>query len=1139
MDISKDGVTDVNVSYSAEHPQHAQVANGTPNPESLPGIPESVAANEVRDTAVQHSDTETVEKHGTTGDTSGQFPNHTKPSPILKTEGLKVLTEIERAETNLQTGGLETSANTMTSCSVGEAMEKVTGYAEYLKKMEARVAFLETKIQLPLPEKVKEPAKSEGRVPAIPSINRVKWTDFMNRVKDDGVHAIDVLVGDEQNWYQRDKMGKADVREEPKPRDSQLPKTVAYTAEREAPRRIRINSIPVIKILGEIIGAPSNTPWTLEASVFIQPFKPFILYENEFRGHLARLEEKWAQHDQDSVAGPLHNDLTLSSVASMDREARLDAALVEGVTDGFAKPQAERERTLQEEDLSDSLEALRDLRCLVHFMDEDLLPTIPNFQDQSRKQVLFKDLWHLLKPGQEVFIPRNDVKPDNDTSEPTRHRQREATQNRTRGQRYQEYWKIMTCGSGRVNIHRPQNDDDDTTVAKHIPNSFDVVAFHLDFVGDTYFAVPHSFTIRPFDGKRDITSLEVFPSSYLKDTRERRSHQITQGTKFRELTDVKHMRYRGMTFACQPCGCSLNGERILINRERIESNVMVDFTEALHDDRSWAYRLHTNQRSCNYWREFDDETSVKTWTDKTRRELHESKDDIYYNEEIDERDRAQNLASVHPLLGDDPEKRYTDGSAFRDEDLILLPNRVLAFAFRNRKFVALDINSLEEIVTYKKGWDDLKLPPGHKDMLKCLVGTHLRYRELQPAQEHDHKHDHDLVRGKGDLGLTADSVEKALEVKFHLAQVWDCILLLDEADVFLAERSDRDIKRNSLVSGMYHPSDNELGMQPTNRVAGFDEAFKSRIHLPLYFPPLKRKQTLAIWEINLKRTLERKNGMMQANKNEIMAFAETHFAEGRKQETNWNGRQIRNAFQTAAALAEFDGQKHQEKHQEKHQGSQNRGPVYSRLHTNHFKVVAKAAEQFDKYIQSVDGSTTLARNLHKGARNDAFRAEEIKISPPEADLIRSPTSVRSHEVRRNLDYVDEEELEAPGRAAHNSAFDNYSGGDMSISHSNSTQRRRSQQNRPQPHEAAPNPRSRPTYSQGYPTPDSSNSAKPLRVSQGDDFHLARPMGEEVKRRGPAPQRPFATQVHNHARHPEPEPDSDEPDYSGVDSEDEQ
>lgn len=53
----------------------------------------------------------------------------------------------------------------------------------------------------------------------------------------------------------------------------------------------------------------------------------------------------------------------------------------------------------------------------------------------------------------------------------------------------------------------------------------------------------------------------------------------------------------------------------------------------------------------------------------------------------------------------------------------------------------------------------------------------------------------------GDLGVTAATVERALEEKFHLAQVWDCVLLLDEADVFLAERSRDDIKRNALVSG--------------------------------------------------------------------------------------------------------------------------------------------------------------------------------------------------------------------------------------------------------------------------------------------------------------------------------------------------
>ena len=55
----------------------------------------------------------------------------------------------------------------------------------------------------------------------------------------------------------------------------------------------------------------------------------------------------------------------------------------------------------------------------------------------------------------------------------------------------------------------------------------------------------------------------------------------------------------------------------------------------------------------------------------------------------------------------------------------------------------------------------------------------------------------------GDLGLTAESVQKELDNKFHLASTWDCVLLLDEADVFLAQRTRKDLPRNALVSGRY------------------------------------------------------------------------------------------------------------------------------------------------------------------------------------------------------------------------------------------------------------------------------------------------------------------------------------------------
>ena len=54
---------------------------------------------------------------------------------------------------------------------------------------------------------------------------------------------------------------------------------------------------------------------------------------------------------------------------------------------------------------------------------------------------------------------------------------------------------------------------------------------------------------------------------------------------------------------------------------------------------------------------------------------------------------------------------------------------------------------------------------------------------------------------EGDLGSSAKEVEAALQTNFALANRWGCILLLDEADVFLAKRNKDDVKRNGLVSG--------------------------------------------------------------------------------------------------------------------------------------------------------------------------------------------------------------------------------------------------------------------------------------------------------------------------------------------------
>ena len=97
---------------------------------------------------------------------------------------------------------------------------------------------------------------------------------------------------------------------------------------------------------------------------------------------------------------------------------------------------------------------------------------------------------------------------------------------------------------------------------------------------------------------------------------------------------------------------------------------------------------------------------------------------------------------------------------------------------------------------------------------------------------------------------------------------------------------------------------------------------------------------------------------MTADKAGILAFAESQYKVGADDKANWNGRQIRNAFQTAAAIAEYEARKAEE-------GQVGPGPkiaVQARLHSGHFHVVADASLQFDLYLNDIDDNTEMDRN---------------------------------------------------------------------------------------------------------------------------------------------------------------------------------
>ncbi|KAI0533647.1 P-loop containing nucleoside triphosphate hydrolase protein [Xylaria digitata] len=156
----------------------------------------------------------------------------------------------------------------------------------------------------------------------------------------------------------------------------------------------------------------------------------------------------------------------------------------------------------------------------------------------------------------------------------------------------------------------------------------------------------------------------------------------------------------------------------------------------------------------------------------------------------------------------------------------------------------------------------------------------------------------------GDLSTSSFKVEQNLEYFLELGERFGAIVLLDEADVYLESRRNKNIARNGLVSVFLRALEYYRGVLflTTNRVQTFDAAFTSRIHVALHYGPLGDADRERIWLNGFER-LERDSGRrVRAS----VAVREYAWTSRDVRSLRWNGREIRNALQTAVALAESE-----------------------------------------------------------------------------------------------------------------------------------------------------------------------------------------------------------------------------------------
>jgi SpoVK/Ycf46/Vps4 family AAA+-type ATPase len=148
----------------------------------------------------------------------------------------------------------------------------------------------------------------------------------------------------------------------------------------------------------------------------------------------------------------------------------------------------------------------------------------------------------------------------------------------------------------------------------------------------------------------------------------------------------------------------------------------------------------------------------------------------------------------------------------------------------------------------------------------------------------------------GDLGQHPYEVERKLQALLKLALRGSAIVLIDEADTFLAKRATggglRDYFHNAIVSIFLKHLEYFPGVifLTTNQETEFDEAVSSRV-VCLRYGPLNAKGRAKIW----------KNNLMKGGHNPVVQVIEP-ICEELGNEYQLDGREIKNLAQLSLAI---------------------------------------------------------------------------------------------------------------------------------------------------------------------------------------------------------------------------------------------
>lgn len=410
---------------------------------------------------------------------------------------------------------------------------------------------------------------------------------------------------------------------------------------------------------------------------------------------------------------------------------------------------------------------------------------------------------------------------------------------------------------------------------------------YIDYDGDNLGTRTTDIFVPKYTGTRELCKLNAMPLDMLEDAVAKREMLLKRGRLFESYLGQHYTHYTGVGLKQEDCG---------YKRLHVNCRVMVDCKTFHQEVTDYAF---------------------------TVREMPPP------DEETAERRALRRNAVEGELEDDEPELR-----TLSDEEAVIATSMVRGYAFANKEFLEFFVEDLKPIEWNAQCFDQLVLDAGTKRTVQALVSVHSTQHTPTRAKFDD------IVEGKGqgvvcvlhgppgvgktltaecvaefvrrplymvssgDLGTDAYSLHVALARIMRMTSAWNAVLLIDEADVFLEERSPQNLHRNAMVSVFLRLLEYFAGILflTTNRVSSFDDAFKSRIHIPIRYTNLTQASRLQIWRNFLARI-----PCGEGEDTDRPVVDEKGLA--RLAEHDLNGRQIKNVIKAAESLAAFEGKR--------------------------------------------------------------------------------------------------------------------------------------------------------------------------------------------------------------------------------------